>query len=78
MFEAIWSYDVEVTVTNVGDKPFDKVWIFLFPYVDGKLEFSTWSHTKSVESLYIGESYSYTFTVLSEKMTTYKILVIGG
>jgi len=74
----LYAYDVEVTVTNIGNKPFKMVWIIIFPYVDGELKFDKYSHIKNFEGLYMGESYSCTFTWLSSHLTTYRVLVIGG
>ena len=70
-------YNVKVTVTNVGSEPLALVWIFLFPYVDEKLEFRT-RYTHSFESLYIGETYSHTFTWVPDEMTSYKVLAVAG
>mgnify|MGYP000215083145 CR=1 FL=1 len=79
-FGTLTGYDVNVTVTNVGDEPFNVVWIFLFIYVDDKL-YEYWTplgYSHSVESLYVGETYSYTFKYITKEMTSYKVLVIGG
>jgi hypothetical protein len=73
----LWGWYIKVTVTNVGSEPLDTVWIMVFPYVQGKLEFSTYSDATSVTDLYMGESYSYTFTV-SPSTTTYSVLAVGG
>jgi len=70
-------YNVKVTVTNVGSEPLAMVWIFLFPYVDEKLEFQT-RYTHSFENLYIGETYSHTFTWAPDEMTSYKVLAVAG
>jgi len=80
LWETLWSYTVRVTITNVGTEPLDKVWIFLFPYVDGKLYeyWNTFSYSHSVESLYMGETYSYNFTSVPKEMTTYKVFAIAG
>ena len=80
LFEKLYSYKVRVTVTNVGTEPLSKVWIFLFPYKDGEFAgyWSTYSYSKSVENLYMGESYSYNFTGISKEMTTYKIIAVSG
>jgi archaellum component FlaC len=76
----IWSYTVRVTVTNVGTEPLSRVLIFLFPYKDGKLidNWGTFYYSKSVENLYMGESYSYNFTDVPEEMTTYKVIAVAG
>jgi len=79
LFKELWCYTVKVTVTNVGKEPLSIVWIFLFPYKNGKLV-EYWDplwYSKSVENLYIGESYSYNFTVPKE-MTTYKVVAVAG
>jgi len=70
-------YNVKVTVTNVGSEPLGLVWIFLFPYVDGKLEVY---RKHSVENLYIGETYSKTFTwyALPNEMISYKVFAVAG
>jgi hypothetical protein len=80
LFEELWYYTVKVTVTNVGTEPLSIVWIFLFPYKDGKLVeyWSTFYYSKSVENLYMGESYSYNFTGIPKEMTTYKVVAIAG
>jgi hypothetical protein len=70
-------YNVKVTVTNVGSESLALVWIFLIPYVDEKLEFQT-MYTHSFESLYIGETYSHTFTWVPDEMTSYKVLAVAG
>jgi len=74
------TYSVRVNVTNVGDKPIDKVLIFLITYKDGKFtegylygQYSSYT----VENLYIGETYSHEFTV-SPDMTSYKVLAVAG
>lgn len=73
------TYTVRVTIVNIGDEPMDEVWIFLFPYVDGKIEYwSIYSHVHSVESIYIGETYSHDFTYLPDEMTSYKVLAVVG
>lgn len=80
LFEEVTGYTVRVTITNVGNEPFDQVWIFLFPYVDGNL-YEYWnplSYAHSVENIYISETYSYDFTYLLEKMTSYKVLAVAG
>jgi len=74
------TYTVRVTVTNIGSNPIDECWIFLFPYVDGELceYWNVFSYIYSVESLYIGETYSHDFTYLTEEMTSYKVLAVAG
>jgi len=74
------TYTVRVTIENIGDESMDTVWMFLFPYVDGKLceYWSFFSYTHSVESIYIGETYSYNFTYLPDDMTSYKVLAVVG
>jgi hypothetical protein len=74
------SYTVKVTVTNIGVEPISKVWIILFPYKGDRLieYWSPYSYSKSVENLYIGESYSYNFTKLPKYMTTYKVIAVAG
>jgi peptidoglycan hydrolase CwlO-like protein len=76
----LWCYTVKVTVTNVGTEPINTVWILLFPYKNDKLieGWSPLSYSKKVESLYIGESYSYNFTWVPKEMTTYKVVVVAG
>ena len=74
------TYSVRVNVTNVGDKPIDKVLIFLVTYKDGKFtEGYLYGQYSSyiVENLYIGETYSHDFTV-SPGMTSYKVLAVAG
>lgn len=80
LFGTLSGYDINVTVTNISNEPLDVVWIFLFVYVDGRLceYWSPLGYSHSVENLYIGESYSYTFTYITEDMTSYKVLVIGA
>jgi predicted Holliday junction resolvase-like endonuclease len=80
LFGELFSYDVKVTVTNVGAEPLDVVWIFLFPYRDGKVAgyWSEVAYSKKVESLYVGESYSYTFEYIPKEMTTYRVLAVAG
>ena len=74
------SYTVKVTVTNVGTEPLSRVLIFLFPYKDGTLvdNWGTFYYSKSVENLYMGESYSYNFTWIPKEMTTYKVVAVAG
>jgi hypothetical protein len=74
------SYTVKVTVTNIGMEPIGKVWIILFPYKGDRLieNWSPYSYSKSVENLYIWESYSYNFTRLPKYMTTYKVIAVAG
>ena len=80
-------YNVKVTVTNVGSEALASVWIFFFPYVDEKLVFITrvdekpvfqTRYTHSFESLFIGETYSHTFTWVPDEMTSYKVLAVAG
>jgi len=73
------TYNVRVTVTNVGDEPIDKVVILLFPYINGKFTETYYGYkSHSVESLYLGETYSYDFTGITEDMTSYKVLAVVG
>lgn len=74
------TYTVRVTIVNIGDEPMDEVWIFLFPYVDGKLceYWNVFSYAHSVESIYIGEAYSYDFTLITEDITSYRVLAVIG
>lgn len=69
------THTVRVNITNIGDKPIGKVYIFLFPYTNG--EFTERYDSNIVESLYIGETYSHDFRV-SEDMTSYKVLAVTG
>jgi hypothetical protein len=79
-YGTLWHYTVKVTVTNVGEKPLSKVWIIIFVYKGDKL-IEGWDpfwYSKSVENLYIGESYSYNFTYLPKDMTSYKVIAVAG
>jgi hypothetical protein len=80
LFGELWYYTVKVTVTNVGTESLSIVWIFLFPYEDGKLVeyWNAISYSKSIENLCIGESYSYNFTLVPKEMTTYKVIAVAG
>jgi prefoldin subunit 5 len=80
LFGEVSSYTIRVNVTNVGNEPLHIVLIFLFPYKDGKLVeyWSPLKYSKSVESLYIGESYSYNFTLVPKEITSYKVLAVAG
>ena len=51
-----------------------------FSILNGKLceHWSIFRYSHNVESLYMGEIYSYTFTLVPAEMTTYNVLVIGG
>lgn len=75
-----WRYNVRVTVTNIGDKPLKRVFMFIFPYVGDKLceYWDPISYSYEVRDLYVGENASFTFVFLPEDMTSYKILVVGG
>ena len=76
----VWYYNINVTVTNVGDEPFKVVWIFLFPYINDRL-YEYWnpiSFTYKVEWLSPGETCYYTFKLVPAEMTSYKVLVVGG
>jgi len=68
-------YTVRVNITNIGDKPIGKVYVFLFPYTNG--EFTEKYDYNIVESLYIGETYSHDFRISSET-TSYKVLAVAG
>lgn len=84
------SYRVNVTITNIGDEPIDKVIIFVFAYKDGKftdmyggLEYR--SHT--VGNIYIGETYSNVFDLHSsyiysqdftDEIISYKVIAVVG
>ncbi len=76
----VWYYDINVTVTNVGDKTFRVVLIFLFPYINGRLYeyWNTFSFMGKVEWLSPGETCYYTFKSVTAEMTSYKVLVVGG
>jgi hypothetical protein len=80
LFGKLWHYIVSVNVTNVGEEPLSKVWIFLFPYKGDKLieDWNPLSYSKCIENLYMGESYSYNFTWVPKDMTTYKIIALAG
>jgi len=69
------TYTVRVNITNIGDNPIDKVYVFLFPYKNG--EFIEEYKSTIVESLYIGETYSHDFRISAE-MTSYKVLAVAG
>ena len=72
-------YKVRVTVTNIGNEPLEKVWIFIFPYIGDKLcEWSSYYHLATVENLYMGESYTHEFDYLPREMTSYKVLALPG
>jgi hypothetical protein len=76
----LWHYTIRVTITNIGNEPLNKVYIFLFPYQGDKLVkyWSSLSYEHSIESLIAGESYSYNFTWVPKEMTSYKVLVLAG
>lgn len=72
-------YKVRVTVTNIGNEPLEKVWIFIFPYIGDKLcEWSSYYYVATVENLYMGESYTHEFDYLPREMTSYKVLASPG
>ena len=70
-------YYVRVNVTNIGDKPLKDVWIFLFRYKGGELEWNSWSGCKDIENLYLGETCSYDFQIYDD-VTSYIVFAIGG
>lgn len=49
-------------------------------WLEGELceYWNVFSYTHSVESLYIGETYSHDFTLITEDMTSYKVLAVAG
>lgn len=69
------TYTVRVNITNIGDKPISKVYIFLFPYTNG--EFTEKYYSNTAESLYIGETYSHDFRISAET-TSYRVLAVAG
>ena len=68
-------YTVRVNITNIGDTPIDKVYVFLFPYTNG--EFTERYKSTIAENLYIDETYSHDFRISAET-TSYKVLAVVG
>lgn len=81
VFGSIVSYKIRVTLVNVANRQLDVVWIFLYAYnKDGNLV-QYWNpigYIKSVERLHVGETYTYTFEMISKETATYKVFVAVG
>lgn len=73
-----YGHYIEVTVTNLGNKPIGIIYVMLFPYTDSEL-YEGWSaaiYMYKIDGLRANESSSYMFTSLPLNMTSYKLIVV--
>lgn len=77
--EYFWEtvYDIKGTITNIGDKPIEIVYVYLIlKNPDGTCEFETYRYEK-IENLYTGETASFEFSGIDyEEEQTVEIWLI--
>lgn len=77
LFPARWSWTVNGTITNIGDKPIEKVYVYLIlRNPDGSADFRTYDYDL-IENLYMGESETFEFTWITiEEGQTVEIFLV--